>query len=72
MTTDVPHDEHERYAGHAAPDHAAPPGQELPGAGTGELDQTAASVTLPARHLQRSRAARAFTAIRIRPSTSRD
>jgi len=72
MTTDVPHDEHERYAGHAAPDHAAPPGQELPSAGTGELDQTAASVTLPARHLQRSRAARAFTAIRIRPSTSRD
>jgi hypothetical protein len=73
VTTDVPRDEHERYAGRAAPDQAGPPGQELPSAGTGELNQIAASATLPsARHLYRSRVARAFTAIRIRPSTSRD
>jgi hypothetical protein len=73
VTTDVPRDEHERYAGRAAPDRAGPPGQELPSAGTGELNQIAASATLPqARHLPRSRAARVFTAIRIRPSTSRD
>ena len=73
MTTDVPHDEHERYTGRAAPDHAGPPGQQLPSDGTGELNQIAADATLPpARHLQRSRVARAFTAIRIRPSTSRD
>src|SRR6476646_11044387 len=73
VTTDVPHNEHERYAGRAAPDQARPPGPELPSAGTGELNQVAASATLlPARHLQRSRVARAFTAIRIRPSTSRD
>jgi hypothetical protein len=72
VTTDVPRDEHERYAGRAAPDHAGPPGQDLTSAGTGELNQTAASATLPsARQLHRSRAARAFTAIRIRPSTSR-
>src|SRR6476660_9448457 len=72
VTTDVPHDEPERYAG-AAPDHAGPPGQELPSAGTGGLNQIAASATLPpARHLQLSRVARAFTAIRIRPSTSQD
>jgi hypothetical protein len=83
VTSDVLHDEHERYAGPAAPDHAAPdhaapdhadlPGQELPSAGTGELNQIAASAMLPpARPLQRSRVARAFAAIRIRPSTSRD
>jgi hypothetical protein len=72
VTTDVPHDEPERYAG-AAPRHAGPPGQELPSAGTGELNQIAPSAALPpARHRQLSRVARTFTAIRIRPSTSRD
>ena len=73
MTTDVPRDKHERYARHAAPDHAGSPGQELPSAGTDVLNQIAANATLPqARHLQRSRAARAFIAIRMRPSTSQD
>ena len=73
MTTGIPRDEHERYAGRAAPDHTGPPGQELPSAGTGELNQITASATpLQARHLPRSRAARALTAIRMRPSTSRD
>jgi hypothetical protein len=72
VTADVPRDEHERYAGRAAPDNAGPPGQELPSTGTGELNQIAASATLPpARHLQRSRVARVFTGIRIRPSTGR-
>jgi hypothetical protein len=47
VTTDVPHDEHERYAGRTAPDHAGPPGQELSSAGTDELNQIAASATLP-------------------------
>ncbi len=65
MTADLPRDEHERYAG--------PPGLELLSAGTGEPNQIDASATLSqARHLQRSRAARAFTAIRVRPSASRD
>src|SRR5215468_544234 len=73
VTTDVPRNKHERYARHAAPDHAGPPGPELPSARTGQVNQIAASATLPqARHLPRSRAARTFPAIRMRPSTSRD
>ena len=73
VTTDVARGEHERYAGRAAPDRAGPPGQELPSAGTGQLNQIAASATHPPiRHLPWSRAARVFTATRIRPSTSRD
>ena len=73
MTTDVPRDGHKRHAGRAAPGRARPPGQELPSAGTGELNQIAASATLSqVRHLPQSRAAGACTAIRIRPSTSRD
>jgi hypothetical protein len=72
VTTDIPCDEHERSADRAAPGRTGPP-RELPGAGAGKLNQSDASVRLPqARHPQRSRAARVFTAIRIRPSTSRD
>ena len=52
MTTDVPRDGHKRHAGRAAPGRARPPGQELPSAGTGELNQIAASATLSqVRHL---------------------
>jgi hypothetical protein len=47
VTTDVARGEHERYAGRAAPDRAGPPGQELPSAGTGQLNQIAASATHP-------------------------
>ena len=58
MTTDVPRDGHKRHAGRAAPGRARPPGQELPSAGTGELNQIAASATLSqVRHLPQSRAA---------------
>jgi hypothetical protein len=45
--TDIPRDKHERYAGPAEPGHTGPPGEEPPGAGTGELDQGHASATLP-------------------------
>lgn len=47
MTADVPHDEHERNVGRAAPAHVGPPSQELPMAGTGDLSQIAASATPP-------------------------
>ena len=73
MTTSAPRDEHERHVGRAAPGRGGQPGQELPSAETGELNEMAASATLPhARHLLRPRAAKAFTAIRIQTSTRRD
>jgi hypothetical protein len=69
----APRDEHERHAGRAASGRGGPPGQELPGAGTGGLNQIAVSATpSQAGHLPRSRAGRALPAIRIRPSASRD